>query len=93
MTIDPNTLFLIVIGGPIVVLWLLTILACIDVLRRNDLKEDKVLWVLVLLFTYPLGLILYTMYEGRRAAGVVSIALALIMGIIGILFWIAMAAG
>lgn len=93
MTIDPNTIYLLVIGGPIIGLLLFTALACIDVLRRNDLKENKVLWVLVLLFTYPLGLILYTMYEGRRVAGVISIVLALIMGIIGILFWIAMAAG
>ena len=50
-----------------VVLWVVSL---ISVLTRKDLKESKLLWILIILITGPLGSIIYFFVENRKKLGI-----------------------
>jgi hypothetical protein len=45
--------------SPILIIWLFSIVALIDLLRSRFSSNDKLLWVLVVLFVPVVGAILY----------------------------------
>jgi hypothetical protein len=54
------------------VFWLI---ALIQTIARHDLKNSKVLWILLLIFVAPIGIIAYGFAENRKWLGWVGIAL------------------
>ncbi len=50
-----------IIGSIVMFLYIL-----IDVIRRSDLKESKLLWILLLLFISPVGMVVYGFVENRK---------------------------
>jgi hypothetical protein len=56
----------------------LSILAVVQVVIRKDLQESKVLWILLLLFITPVGMIAYFFTEKRKGLGILSV-IALVM--------------
>ncbi|PIR75120.1 MAG: hypothetical protein CO030_03685 [Candidatus Magasanikbacteria bacterium CG_4_9_14_0_2_um_filter_42_11] len=52
------------------VFWLV---AFIQVLTRNNLKESKWLWILLLLFVGPIGILAYFFVENRKKWGIASV--------------------
>ncbi len=52
------------------VLW---IVAFFQVLLRKDLKEHKVMWIVLLLLVAPIGLVAYFFTENRRKFGIWSV--------------------
>lgn len=55
------------------------IVALVSMIRRNDLKHDKLVWILVL-FLVPLGHVIYFFMEDRKSYGVWSLVLPLLAG-------------
>ncbi len=61
----------------LVVLWCV---AFIQIFTRKDLQESKILWILLLLFVAPIGMIAYFFTEKKKGLGIWSIiSLALIV--------------
>ncbi len=48
------------------------IVALIQVIIRKDLTEHKILWVLLLLFVAPVGVLAYFFVEKRKAWGIAA---------------------
>lgn len=49
-------------------------IALIQVIRRQDLKESKLLWIILLFVVGPLGVLLYAFMEQRKKLGYWSLA-------------------
>lgn len=63
-----------------VVLW---VMAIYGAFTRIDLKENKWLWIAMLLFFGPIGMIAYFFVENKKRLGIISLITALIF-ILGI---------
>ncbi|GEM_PF-3124076 len=63
------------IGVLVMVLYLvLWIYMIVDVIRRDDLKESKLLWIVLFLFIAPVGMVAYGFVEGKKKLGWLSLA-------------------
>lgn len=71
-----------------IVLWVYIL---VDVVRRTDLKESKLLWVLLLLFISPIGMVVYGFVENRKKLAWWSIALFLSVPVLLVLYMIVVA--
>ncbi len=68
-----------------IVLWIYIL---VDVIRRTDIKENKLLWVLLLLFISPVGMIVYGFVENRKKLAWWSIASLLSLPVLLVLYMI-----
>lgn len=50
------------------------IIALVQVIRRTDLKESRILWILLLFVVGPLGVLLYAFIENRKTFGYWTLA-------------------
>lgn len=48
--------------------------AFIDSIRREDLKESKLLWIVLLFLVGPIGVLLYGFMENRKKVAYIAIA-------------------
>ena len=64
----------IVAVGVFVVLW---IMAIYGAFTRKDLKNNRWLWIVILLFVAPIGAIAYFFAENRKKYGVIALILVL----------------
>lgn len=69
LNVTIGILFLIV-AVVTLVMWFI---ALFEVLSRQDLKESKILWALLLIFLGPVGMIAYFFTEGRKTYGIWSV--------------------
>jgi O-antigen ligase len=53
----------------IVVFW---IIALVGAIRRKDLKSDRLVWILLIVFTGIIGSTIYFFMEGRKKLGIAS---------------------
>lgn len=84
------SILLAVLGIAIVVLYLvLWIYILVDAIRRHDLKESKLLWIVLLLFVGPIGMIVYGFVEGKRKLGWWSVVATLGIPVILVLYAVA----
>src|SRR3989339_2071786 len=59
------------------------IVALIQVIIRKDLTEHKILWVLLLLFVAPVGVLAYFFTENRKGWGIAAaICFGLLPGVL-----------
>jgi hypothetical protein len=56
------------------VMW---IIALIQAASREDLKNNKVLWIILIIFVSPIGPIIYFFVEGRKKYGWITLVAAL----------------
>lgn len=66
-----------------VVTW---VMALVQVIKRQDLKEHKLLWVALLLFIGPVGVIAYSFVENRKKLGYYAIAAYVAFPVILVLY-------
>lgn len=69
----------VIVIGVYVVFWFM---ALVGALTRKDLKENRLLWVIILLIGGPIGMIIYFFIENRKKLAWTS----LILGILLVLF-------
>ncbi len=67
----------------ILVFW---IIALIGAAGRKDLKENRWLWIILLIFVGYIGVVIYFFVENRKKMGWASIILLLLMILSGFLF-------
>jgi sorbitol-specific phosphotransferase system component IIC len=58
----------------------------IDVIRRNDLKEHKLLWILLMLFAGSIGTLMYGFMEERKKLAYYTIAAYVAFPVLLVLF-------
>ncbi len=68
------------------VLWVIQL---VQVIRRQDLKEHKILWILLLLFVPMVGMVAYPFIEGKKKLGIWSVVLMIVPIVCIILFAVA----
>jgi hypothetical protein len=66
-----------IVGSLVMFLYIL-----IDVIRRTDLKENKLLWVLLLLFISPVGMLVYGFVENRKKLAWWSLGFMLLLPVV-----------
>lgn len=71
-------LSLVALVGCFFVFWFV---ALVSAIRRQDLKHDKIVWLLVI-FLVPFGHLIYLFMEDRKKYGVLGLVLPLIAGTI-----------
>lgn len=74
-----NGIFTVLVALCVISLAVLWLMALYQVITRKDLRESKVLWVLLLLFIAPIGVIAYFFTEQRTRYGVLSILAFLLL--------------
>lgn len=62
----------------ILALFVFWIIALVGAITRHDLKNHRALWIIFLIFTGPIGLLLYFFLENRKKFGIISIILMLL---------------
>jgi hypothetical protein len=62
-------------GIAIFVFWLIALIGAIN---RKDLRNSRVLWILLIIFVGPIGMIVYFFMENRKKLGVASIVVLLV---------------
>ena len=68
-----NIAISVAVAVAIVAILALWITMVIQIIKRKDLKEQKVLWVLLLLFAGPIGMIAYPFVEHQKKLGIITI--------------------
>ena len=68
------------ISGVLMILFMIAafvfwLIALIQTIARHDLKNSKVLWILLLIFVAPIGIIAYGFSENRKWLGWVGVAM------------------
>lgn len=66
-----------IVGSFVMFLYIL-----VDVIRRKDLKESKLMWVVLLLFLAPVGMLLYGFIENRKKLAWISLGLMLLLPLV-----------
>jgi FtsH-binding integral membrane protein len=78
-----NVIFMILIFAAFVTSVVLWVMAIYGAFTRTDLKENKWLWVALLLFFAPIGVIAYFFVENKKQLGIISLV-ALLVIILGL---------
>ena len=74
---------ILLIFGGFIIPW---VLAIFQVIRRDDLKESKLLWIILLFIVGPIGVLMYAFMEDRKKLGYVSLAFYIGLPVILVLF-------
>lgn len=69
-----------------IVMWIYIL---VDIIRRQDLKESKLLWILLLLFISPLGMVIYGFVENRKKLAWWSLGFMALLPIIMVVYAVA----
>lgn len=67
--------FFILVGIGNMALW---IIALVSAVTREDLKHQKIIWVLVIIFTGTLGGTIYAFVENRKKLGIWSLVMLIL---------------